>query len=134
MWPSSRQRGWKSLLLDLNDSASIRTAVATVLERSGGRLDALFNNAAYGQPGAVEDLSRAALREQFEVNLFGTQELSNQVIPVLRRQGHGRIVYSSVLGLVALPTGAPMLPASSPWKVWRTLCVRNCAAPVFTFA
>ncbi len=94
--------GLESLLLDLNDSASIRTAVATVLERSGGRLDALFNNAAYGQPGAVEDLSRAALREQFEVNLFGTQELSNQVIPVLRRQGHGRIVYnSSVLGLVA---------------------------------
>ena len=94
--------GLESLLLDLSDSASIRTAVATVLERSGGRLDALFNNAAYGQPGAVEDLSRAALREQFEVNLFGTQELSNQVIPVLRRQGHGRIVYnSSVLGLVA---------------------------------
>ena len=94
--------GLESLLLDLSDSASIQTAVATVLERSGGRLDALFNNAAYGQPGAVEDLSRAALREQFEVNLFGTQELSNQVIPVLRRQGHGRIVYnSSVLGLVA---------------------------------
>jgi NAD(P)-dependent dehydrogenase (short-subunit alcohol dehydrogenase family) len=67
-------------------------------------LDALFNNGAYGQAGAVEDLSRAALQEQFETNLFGTQELTNRVIPVMRRQGGGRILYnSSVLGLVALP-------------------------------
>ena len=74
------------------------------LERTGGRLDALVNNGAYGQPGAVEDLSRAALQEQFETNLFGTQELTNQVISVMRRQGGGRILYiSSVLGLVAFP-------------------------------
>jgi NAD(P)-dependent dehydrogenase (short-subunit alcohol dehydrogenase family) len=96
--------GLASLPLDLRDSASIQTAVTTVLEQTGGRLDALFNNGAYGQPGAVEDLSRAALREQFETNLFGTQELTNQVIPAMRRQGGGRILYnSSVLGLVALP-------------------------------
>jgi NAD(P)-dependent dehydrogenase (short-subunit alcohol dehydrogenase family) len=96
--------GLESLPLDLRDSASIQTAVTTVLEQTGGRLDALFNNGAYGQPGAVEDLSRAALREQFETNLFGTQELTNQVIPAMRRQGGGRILYnSSVLGLVALP-------------------------------
>lgn len=96
--------GLESLPLDLRDSASIRAAVAEILDRSGGRLDALFNNGAYGQPGAVEDLSREALREQFETNLFGTLELSNQVIPVMRRQGGGRILYnSSVLGLVALP-------------------------------
>ena len=96
--------GLESLPLDLHDSASIQTAVATVLERTGGRLDALLNNGAYGQPGAVEDLSREALREQFETNLFGTQELTNQIIPVMRQQGGGRILYiSSVLGLVAFP-------------------------------
>ena len=96
--------GLESLPLDLRDSASIHAAVATVLTQTGGRLTALFNNGAYGQPGAVEDLSRAALQEQFETNLFGTQELTNQVLPVMRRQGGGRILYnSSVLGLVALP-------------------------------
>jgi NAD(P)-dependent dehydrogenase (short-subunit alcohol dehydrogenase family) len=94
----------ESLPLDLRDSDSIRATVAEVLHRTGGRLDALFNNGAYGQAGAVEDLSREALREQFETNLFGTQELTNQVIPTMRRQGGGRIVYnSSVLGLVAFP-------------------------------
>lgn len=96
--------GLESLPLDLRDSASIRSAVDSVLERTGGYLDALFNNAGYGQPGAVEDISRVALREQFETNVFGVQELTNRVIPVMRQQGAGRILYnSSVLGLVAFP-------------------------------
>jgi len=96
--------GLESLVLDLDDSDSIATSVGTILERTGGRLDALFNNAAYGQPGAVEDLTRDALRAQFETNLFGTLELTNRVIPAMRAQGHGRIVQnSSVLGLVSLP-------------------------------
>lgn len=96
--------GLESLPLDLRDSASIQAAVVAVLDRTDGRLDALFNNGAYGQPGAVEDLSRDALREQFETNLFGVQELTNQIIPVMRRWGGGRILYnSSVLGLVAFP-------------------------------
>lgn len=96
--------GLESVQLDVRDSLSIRSAVTVILERTGGRLDALFNNAGYGQPGAVEDISREALREQFETNLFGALELTNQVIPVMRRQGAGRILYSSsVLGLVAFP-------------------------------
>jgi NAD(P)-dependent dehydrogenase (short-subunit alcohol dehydrogenase family) len=96
--------GFESLRLDLDDSDSIHSAVDAVLAATGGTLTALFNNAAYGQPGAVEDLSRAALRAQFETNLFGTLELINRVIPVMRAQGHGRIVNnSSLLGLVALP-------------------------------
>ncbi|MFZ1494707.1 MAG: SDR family NAD(P)-dependent oxidoreductase [Candidatus Competibacter denitrificans] len=96
--------GMESLRLDLTDSASIQAAVAEVLARTDGRLEALLNNGAYGQPGAVEDLSREALREQFETNLFGTQELTNLLIPVMRQHGAGRIVYiSSVLGLVAFP-------------------------------
>lgn len=97
-----RAEGMESLLLDLNDSACIRAAVEEVLARTGGRLDALFNNGGFGQVGAVEDLTRAALREQFETNLFGWVELTNLIIPVMRRQGHGRIVMnSSVLGYAA---------------------------------
>lgn len=99
-----QQLGLESLTLDLTDSLSIHAAMDEVLRRSGGTLDALFNNGAYGQPGAVEDLSRATLREQFETNLFGTHELTCRAIEVMRRQGHGRIIHnSSVLGLVALP-------------------------------
>lgn len=96
--------GLEGLPLDLDDSASIRVAVDEALGRTNGQLDALFNNGGFGQTGAVEDLSRQALREQFETNLFGWLELTNLVIPVMRRQGHGRIVMnSSVLGLAALP-------------------------------
>lgn len=96
--------GLECVQLDLADSQSVRQAVDEVLARSGGRLDALFNNGAYGQPGAVEDLRRDVLREQFETNLFGTVELTNLIIPLMRAQGYGRIIQnSSVLGLVALP-------------------------------
>jgi len=95
--------GFESLQLDLADPDSIQTAVKDLLGQTGGTLDALFNNGAYGQPGAVEDLSRAVLREQFETNLFGWHELTSLVLPVMRRQGHGRIIQnSSVLGFVAL--------------------------------
>lgn len=97
-------QGLEALPLDLDDSDSIRAAVEEVLRRTDGRLYGLFNNGAYGQPGAVEDLRRDVLRAQFETNLFGTVELTNAVIPVMRRQGYGRIVQnSSVLGLIALP-------------------------------
>ncbi len=99
-----RAEGLESLPLDVCDATSIQLAVAEVLAETGGRLDALFNNAGYGQPGAVEDVSRAALREQFETNVLGALELTNWIIPVMRRQGRGRILYnSSVLGLVAFP-------------------------------
>jgi NAD(P)-dependent dehydrogenase (short-subunit alcohol dehydrogenase family) len=98
-----RKEGFDAFQLDLADSASIRNAVTWVFEQTGGTLDALFNNGAFGQAGAVEDLSREVLRNQFETNLFGTHELTNLVLPKMREQGHGRILYnSSVLGLVAL--------------------------------
>jgi NAD(P)-dependent dehydrogenase (short-subunit alcohol dehydrogenase family) len=95
--------GLEPLALDLRDSASIEQAVNAVVAQTGGRLHALINNGAYGQPGAVEDLTRDALRAQFETNLFGTQELTNRVIPLFRAQGGGRIIQiSSVLGVIAL--------------------------------
>lgn len=95
--------GLESLQLDLADSASIRSAVNELLARTDGKLYALFNNGAYGQPGAVEDLSREVLREQFEVNFLGTHELTCLVLPIMRAQGEGRIIQnSSVLGLITL--------------------------------
>jgi NAD(P)-dependent dehydrogenase (short-subunit alcohol dehydrogenase family) len=96
--------GLSAIQLDLTDSESIRHAVEQTLQLTQGKLFALFNNGAYGQPGAVEDLSRQVLRQQFETNLFGTVELSNLLIPVMRKQGFGHIIQnSSVLGLITLP-------------------------------
>jgi NAD(P)-dependent dehydrogenase (short-subunit alcohol dehydrogenase family) len=98
-----KNEGFTVIHLDLADSQSIHKAVSDTLELTGGYCDALFNNGAFGQPGAVEDLSRDVLRYQFESNLFGTHELTNLLIPVMRKQGHGRIIYnSSILGLVAM--------------------------------
>ena len=95
--------GFDCLQLDLADSVSIQQTVKQLLVLTDGRLDALFNNGAFGQPGAVEDLSRDVLRDQFETNVFGTHELTNLIIPVMRQQGYGRIIYnSSVLGFVAM--------------------------------
>ncbi|MBI3562511.1 MAG: SDR family NAD(P)-dependent oxidoreductase [Gammaproteobacteria bacterium] len=96
--------GFESLLLDLNDSATISSALDTVLQRTGGTLYALFNNGGYGLPAAVEDLRRDLIRAQFETNVFGWVELITLVIPVMRRQGYGRIIQnSSILGLTAMP-------------------------------
>ena len=98
-----QQAELEALQLDLDDSQSIQQAVEQVLQLTDGKLYALFNNGAYGQPGAVEDLSRDVLRQQFETNLFGWLELTNLIIPVMRQQGYGRIIQnSSVLGLVTL--------------------------------
>lgn len=89
--------------LDLCESESLQSALQWMLAKTNGRIDVLFNNGAYGQPGAVEDLSRNVLKEQFETNVFGTQELTNLVIPYMRKQGSGRIIYnSSILGFVAM--------------------------------
>lgn len=99
-----REQGFESLLLDLDDSLSIKTAVAKVLVETEGKLDALFNNGGFGLPGAVEDLTRDAMRTQFETNVFGWIELTGLVLPVMRKQGQGRIIMnSSVLGFAAMP-------------------------------
>mgnify|MGYP003677326537 CR=1 FL=1 len=96
-------KGLMAYQLDLTQPESITQTVAQVLEATGGRLDFLFNNGAYGQPGALEDLPTQALREQFETNVFGWHELTKQIIPVMKRQGHGRIIQcSSVLGFVSM--------------------------------
>ena len=96
--------GFESLVLDLSSSESIQLAFKEVLQLTDGNLYALFNNGAFGLPGAVEDLSRENLKVQFETNVFGWLELTNLVIPLMRKQGFGRIIQnSSVLGFVAMP-------------------------------
>jgi NAD(P)-dependent dehydrogenase (short-subunit alcohol dehydrogenase family) len=93
--------GIETLIMDYTRADTIDRLVETVAERTGGRIDALFNNGAYGQPGAIEDLTTDILRQQFEANFFGWHELTRQVIPIMRAQGHGRIVNcSSILGIV----------------------------------
>ena len=96
-----RDGGLEAIHLDYADTASVHAAMADVVARTGGTLDALFNNGAYAQPGAVEDLPVEALRSQFEANFFGWHELTRLAVPVMRRQGHGRIVHcSSILGFL----------------------------------
>ena len=98
-----RGEGLESFTLDYADEASIKSAVAQTLKRTGGTLDALYNNGAYAIPGAVEDLPRDAMRAIYETNLFGYHDLTTRIIPVMRAQGHGRIINcSSVLGIAAL--------------------------------
>ncbi len=98
-----RDEGLESFRLDYTDEDSITEAVSESLTRTGGTLDAVFNNGAFGTPGAVEDLPTQALRDIFETNFFGYHELARQVIPVMRAQGYGRIINcSSVLGFVTL--------------------------------
>jgi NAD(P)-dependent dehydrogenase (short-subunit alcohol dehydrogenase family) len=93
--------GFEAFFLDYRDPVSIKRLVDDVMSATGGTLDALFNNGGYAQPGAVEDITMAALREQFETNFFGWHDLTRQILPAMRAQGHGRIVMnSSILGLV----------------------------------
>ncbi|WP_299935495.1 SDR family NAD(P)-dependent oxidoreductase [uncultured Pelagimonas sp.] len=99
-----REMGFDAPRIDYSDPDTITEGLAEVLAATGGQLDALFNNGAYATPGAVEDLPTDALRAIFEANVFGWHELTRQVIPVMRAQGHGRIVnHSSVLGLIVGP-------------------------------
>lgn len=99
-----KSEGLNSFQLDVASSDSISRGVQYLLEQCQGKIDALFNNAGFGVPGAVEDLSREAMRHQFETNVFGAIELSNALLPIFRTQGAGRIVFnSSVLGFAAMP-------------------------------
>lgn len=99
-----RDEGFDSPLIDYTRPDTITDGLKQVLTATGGGLDVLFNNGAHGLPGAVEDLPTEALRDIFESNFFGWHELTRQVLPVMRAQGHGRIVQnSSILGLVTFP-------------------------------
>ena len=91
-----------AMLLDVTRPETIEVVIEAVLQKEG-RIDVWFNNAGYGQPGAIEDIRTEVLREQFETNVFGLHECTRQIIPVMRKQGGGKIIqHSSVLGLISL--------------------------------
>lgn len=93
-----------ALIIDVDDDSSIIDAVNSVTEKTGGTLDAVFNNAGFVLAGAVEDLSREALEAQFSTNVYGPIQLIRHILPIMRRQGHGRIIQnSSILGQLAMP-------------------------------
>ena len=99
-----QEMGLESFVLDYSSPTSIRSGFDEAMSRTGNSLFALFNNGAHGQMAAVEDIPVEALREIFEVNFFGYHELTRLVIPVMRKQGFGRIVQnSSILGFTGLP-------------------------------
>lgn len=99
-----REDGLETIACELSDPASIAACADEALKRTNNRLDALYNNAAYGLIGAMEDISAAQLREHFEVNVIAAHELTRCIVPVMRAQGHGRIVMcSSVLGFLSGP-------------------------------
>jgi short-subunit dehydrogenase len=101
--------GFESLLLDLSSSDSINSAVHELFQKTD-QLYALINNGAYGQAGALEDISRAAMEEQFQSNFFGWHELTNLILPSMKKNNGGRVIYiSSVLGFVALPFRGPYI-------------------------
>lgn len=96
-------QGFDSPLIDYADADSVQSGFDAVMAATGGTLDVLYNNGAFACPGAVKDLPRGALDAIFQTNLFGVHQLTTLAIPVMRAQGHGRIINcSSVLGLVGL--------------------------------
>jgi len=98
-----RDEGLNTHQLDVTDADSIDKALTWMLDQTDGEIYALFNNAGYGQPGALEDISSDALRAQLETNVIGLHELTRRVIPIMLKQGYGRILqHSSVLGLISL--------------------------------
>ncbi len=102
-----KELGFDAFLLDLASSGSIKAAISKLYQKTDS-LYALINNGAYGQAGALEDISREALEKQFQVNVFGWHELTNLILPSMKEKNIGRIVYiSSVLGFVAMPFRGP---------------------------
>ena len=95
--------GLKNVLkLDVREADEVKNVIAQVLKEDG-KIDVWFNNAGFGQAGALEDISTDVLKEQFETNVFGLHECTRQIIPIMRKQGYGKIIqHSSVLGLISL--------------------------------
>jgi short-subunit dehydrogenase len=99
-----QSEGLETIELDLANSESVQKAADELILRTDNQLYAVFHNGAYGQPGAVEDLSRETLEKQFAANVFGWIELNNRLLPLFRQNNEGRILFnSSILGFIALP-------------------------------
>jgi len=104
--------GFDVLELDVTKPASVRAAVETVVQKAG-RIDVLVNNAGMGIGGFFEDCTDEEIRAQFETNFFGLVEMTRQVLPIMRKQGGGRVInLSSIGGLL----GSPVIAAYSATK------------------
>lgn len=97
-----KDMGFDARYLDVREYETISETIKYILQKAGS-IDVVFNNAGYGQIGALQDIETKYLKEQFETNVFGMHELTRQIIPVMKKQGHGKIIqHSSVLGLISL--------------------------------
>jgi len=95
--------GIEAIELDLANSDSVINGAEKLAELTENRIYGLINNGAYGQPGAVIDLTRETLKQQFETNVFGTQQLTNLILPMMLPHNEGRIIQiSSILGFICL--------------------------------
>ncbi|ASG67454.1 short-chain dehydrogenase/reductase [Francisella halioticida] len=95
--------GFETYLIDVTEYQSIDNALENILNKTNGTLDVVFNNAGYGQAGALEDIKTKYLKEQFETNFFGLHYLTTKALKIMRKQGYGKIIqHSSVLGLVSM--------------------------------
>jgi short-subunit dehydrogenase len=100
------EQGVTMLICDVTDDASVQTLVDDVVGRAG-RIDLLVNNAGIGLLGGAEESSPAQAKALFDVNVFGVLRVTNAVLPVMRRQGSGRIVnLGSLVGLIPAPFNA----------------------------
>ena len=91
-----------AMQLDVTKHNQITEIIDTVMSIEG-KIDVWFNNAGFGQAGAIEDITTKTLKEQFETNVFGLHECTRQVMPIMREQGYGKIIqHSSVLGIISL--------------------------------
>lgn len=98
-----KELGFEAFILDVTKPSTISKALEDILKLTNGTLDVVFNNAGFGQPGAIEDITTDTLKEQFETNVFGLHEVTRQVLPIMKKQGYGKIIqHSSVLGLISL--------------------------------
>jgi short-subunit dehydrogenase len=97
-----KKLGFDAYKLDVTNYFDIQNTIEKIINKYK-KIDVWFNNAGFGQPGALEDMLTGALKEQFEVNVFGLHECTRQIIPIMLEQGFGRIIqHSSVLGIIAL--------------------------------
>lgn len=102
-----KELGFDAIKLDVTKYETITDSIEYILNKTK-TIDVVFNNAGYGQIGALQDIETKYLKEQFETNLFGLHELTRQILPIMKKQGYGKIInHSSVLGLISLKYRGP---------------------------
>lgn len=114
-----KNEGFDTVLLDLDDTNSILSAVSAVLALTGNRLDVLINNAGFGLYGPLLTITRAQLEKQFSTNFFGVHQLTKKLLPVMIAQGGGRIIQiSSVMGIISTPGRGAYAASKYALEAW----------------